>query len=154
MKFNGKIMTGVLRGRSLIDIYYPRIVGSLGFEPFKGTMNVKLEKAVDISIFSPKSIEHVLMDGKKMVYAYLAPIIFSPKKAPEEYHCWAMKEPSDPVKDTIEIIAKDNLREKFSLEDNDDVEITFTEPPKAKRKVPGMGIIAKLYGVEQQVMKS
>lgn len=147
-------MTGVLRGRSLIDIYYPRIVGTLGFEPFKGTMNVKLEKAVDIAMFSPKSIEHVLMDGGKMVYAYLAPIILSPKKKPEDYHCWAMKEPTDPVKDTIEVIAKDNLREKFSLKDDDDVEITFTEPPKRKRKVPGMGVIAKLYGVEQQLMKT
>ncbi len=151
MKLRGEIATGVLRGSSLVDLYFPRIVGTLGFVPFRGTLNVKLEKDIDITLYSTKGIEHILMDGSRKVYAFLAPIIFTVKE--ENYNCWAMKEPQDTRREMIEVVAKDNLREKFSLKDGDQVEITFFEQPRKRRGIPGLGIMSKLYGIEPQLFK-
>ena len=72
MKVRGEVFSGTLRGEPLIEKYYARLIGLLGFRPFKGTMDVKLERNVDIRSFSSKSMEHTLADGKKKVTTYLA----------------------------------------------------------------------------------
>jgi CTP-dependent riboflavin kinase len=152
MIMKGKIMSGVLRGEPLISIYYHRLVGLLGFEPFRGTMNVQLEKNIDIKRYSTKSIEQILMDGARKIDAFLAPVIFSVKG--QNYECWAMRHNKHPYElNMIEIIAKDNLKEKFSLNDGDSVEITFFEQ-EIKRGVPGLGIFRRLFGRQRQLMKS
>lgn len=74
MKVRGEVFSGVLRGMPLIEKYYPRLVGLLGFSPYKGTVNIKLEKPVDIMSFATKTIEHILTDGKKVINAYMAPV--------------------------------------------------------------------------------
>jgi len=153
MKVKGKIFSGVLRGEPLVGIYFHRLVGILGFEPFGGTMNVKLEKDIDIELYSTKSIDQVLMDGTIKVDAFLAPIIFSAKG--QDYECWAMRHTGYTHEaDVIEVLAKENLKEKFSLKDEDEVEITFFEQERKKRSIPGIGILKKLYGREPQLMKS
>ncbi len=152
MKLQGKIMSGVLRGEPLISIYYHRLVGILGFEPFRGTMNVELEKDIDIKMYSTKAIDQFLMDGTRKVDAFLAPIIFSVKR--QDYECWAMRHNRHPYElSMIEILAKDNLKEKFSLNDGDAVEITFFEQ-EVKKGVPGLGIFRRLFGRQRQLMKS
>lgn len=152
MKIKGKIFSGVLRGRPLIGAYFHRLIGILGFEPFKGTMNVKLEKNIDMELYSTKAIDHILMDGTRHVDAFLAPIIFSVKG--QDYECWAMRHTGHIYEaDVIEVLAKENLKEKFSLKDEDAIEITFFEQ-KRKRGIPGTGILKKLYGRQPQLMKT
>ncbi len=72
MKVRGEVFSGTLRGEPLIEKYYARLIGLIGFRPFKGTMNVKLGRNVDIRPFTSRSMEHMLADGKKKVTAYLA----------------------------------------------------------------------------------
>ena len=60
MKVKGTVFTGVLRGSSMIDAYYPRLINILGFAPFKGTLNVKLALEFDIKKYSTKKISRRL----------------------------------------------------------------------------------------------
>ena len=152
MKIKGKVFTGTLRGQSLVDIYFFRLVNVLGFEPFKGTMDIKMEEAVDVKLYATKKIETVLLDGSSRIDAYLAPIILS--VGDQDYECWAIRQ-LKPIhgEDSLEIIAKDNLREKFSLNDGDEVEITFFEQVKKKKNIPGLGIVKKIYGIESQIKR-
>lgn len=151
LKLKGRVEAGVLRGAPLVDAYFFRLIGILGYEPFKGTLNVKLERVVDVRDYSTKQISHVLMDGTTEVYAYLSPIIFTYKG--QDYECWEISEPDKTKSDNIEIIAKDNLHDKFGLKDGDEIEITFFEQKK-KRRIPGLGLLAKLYGYQPQLQKS
>lgn len=150
LKLIGTIRAGVSRGAPLVDAYFFRLIGILGYEPFKGTLNVKLQGVVDIREYSTKQISHVLMDGTTQVYAYLAPIIFAAKG--QNYECWAISEPENTKGAEIEVLAKDNLHDKFGLKDGDTVEITFFEQKK-KRRIPGLGLLAKLYGYQPQLQK-
>ena len=74
MKVRGEVFSGALRGMPLIEKYNARLIGLLGFRPFKGTMDVRLERNVDIKPFATKTIEHVISDGSKKINAYLAPV--------------------------------------------------------------------------------
>lgn len=74
MRVRGEVFSGVLRGTPLVEKYFPRLIGLLGFRPFLGTVDVRLERNVDISAFAAKTIEHVLRDGRRKVDAYLAPV--------------------------------------------------------------------------------
>ncbi len=74
MKVRGEVFSGTLRGEPLIEKYYARLIGLVGFRPFGGTMDVKLERNVDIRSFTSKSMEHTLADGRKKITAYLAPV--------------------------------------------------------------------------------
>jgi CTP-dependent riboflavin kinase len=137
MRVKGHVFSGVLRGQPLIDIYFHRIVGLLGFEPFRGTMDVELDKPIDIQMFATKEIEHVLMDGAKRTEAHLAPVdlIFSGEGGEERYRCWAMQQLEGPYgKDVVEIIAKDRLSDKFHLAEGREIEIEFFELPNHDRK--------------------
>ena len=152
MKIKGKVFSGTLRGGSVIGVYFHRLTGILGFEPFSGTTNVQLEKNIDIGLYSTKAIDQILMDGTRKVDAFLAPIIFSAKG--QDYECWAIRHAGHIYEaNVIEVLAKENLKEKFSLKDEDEVEITFLEQKKKKRGIPGLGILRKLYGIQPQLTK-
>lgn len=74
MKVRGEVFSGAFRGEPLIEKYHARLIGLVGFRPFKGTMDVRLERNVDIRRFTSKSMDQILADGKKKVTAYLAPV--------------------------------------------------------------------------------
>lgn len=153
MKVKGTVFTGVLRGSSMIDSYYHRLINILGFAPFRGTLNVKLALELDIKKYSTKKISHILLDATEHVDAYLAPIIFHAGGRSES--CWAMWQTSHVYgKDTIEVVSKENMKSKFGIKDGDEAEIEFSEQPKKLKKIPGMGLVAKLYGRETQLTKS
>ena len=151
LKLKGKVESGVSRGGPLVDAYFFRLIGILGYEPFKGTLNVRLQRLIDVKYYSTKQISHVLMDGTTEIYAYLTPVIFTYKG--KDYECWEITDPEHTNSDVIEIIAKDNLHERFGLKDGDQVEITFFEEKK-KRRIPGLGLIARLYGYQPQMQKN
>jgi riboflavin kinase len=137
MRVKGIVFSGVLRGQSLINIHFHRLVGLIGFEPFEGTLDVKLRTDIDIKRYATKSVEHIIMDGTKVVNAYLAPVNLIIKTEKEEvvYPCWAMQQPEGIYSsDIVEIIAKDRLKEKFHLEDGNMVEIELFEKPVSKKE--------------------
>ncbi len=149
----GKIFTGMLRGTPLLDLYFHRLVGLIGYEPYRGTMNLRLEKKVRFEVFSTRAIDQILMDGSRKVDALLAPVRLRIKGS--EIDCWAIKQPEGVYgQDVVEIVSKRNLKQEFSLKDGDDIEATFFEQPQKKKQPPLMGFFKKLYGREQHLMKS
>ena len=154
MKIDGTIISGVLRGSMFVEIVHPRLVGLLGFQPFKGTLNVKLARPVDIRFYATKTIEHKIMDGTRHIDAYLAPITLSFKE--HDVNCWAMHQAKGVYgNDVIEVVYQESLRDALSLKDGDGVAITFSpKPAKKKKLLPGASILKRLYGKERQLMKS
>lgn len=137
MRIKGHVFAGLLRGRPLVEIFFDRIAYMIGFEPYKGTMDIELEKNIDIKMFATQTLEHVLMDGTKKVNAYLAPadIISQNEGKEQRYRCWAMQQVEGPYgPDVVELIAKDMLREKFSLAEGSEIEIEIFEIPYAEKK--------------------
>jgi len=150
MQLKGKVITGAMRGSSLIDIHFDRLVGILGFMPYRGTMDIRLEKSMDITRFSTKAIEHILLDGSKKTDAYLAPVKIIIKG--EEYNCWAMRQKNYIYSDTrLEIIAKENLRDKFALKDGDDVDVVMTELPRKRNN--RLHFVRNFYSSDKHLMK-
>ena len=112
MKVRGEVFSGVLRGTPLIEKYYPRLIGLLGFKPFKGTMDIKLERDVDITPFAAKTIEHILRDGRKKVDAYMAPVKI--KKISIVYKIMQLNERESQVINNLHKMEK-AAEEKFSI---------------------------------------
>ena len=79
MKIKGNVTVGPMRGKQLIEKFFFRLSGIIGYEPFKGTLDVRLENKIDIKLYATKTIDHILLDGAKKIDAYLAPIIVSAK---------------------------------------------------------------------------
>jgi len=128
----GEIFSGVLRGKPLMEKYYHRIIGVLGFEPFKGTLDVRLERKIDIMAFSEKFLDHLLMDGSRHIDACFARVKVRIRK--NEYDCWAMRQMNGIYEDdVIELIGKDCFREKLDLTDGQELGITFFEQEKKKK---------------------
>ena len=149
----GKIFTGMLRGTPLLDVYFHRLVGLIGYEPYRGTMNLKLEKKIRVELYSTRAIEEILMDGTHKVDALLAPVHLKIKGGGID--CWAIKQPGGMYgEDVIEIISKRNLRHEFSLKDGDEIEVTFFEQPLKKKPNFILRFFGRLYGREPHLMKS
>ena len=150
MRLKGKISPGALRGSLLIERFHYRIRSILGFEPFKGTLDIRLEKPVEVKDFSTKTIEHILVDGSKLVEAYLAPAVLHVKD--NDHKCWVIRPAKyTQNKEFIEIIDKDHLKDKLSLKEGEEVEVTLCEKQKDKKDPPGMGLLRRLYGKETRL---
>ena len=147
MRVRGEVFSGALRGTPLIEKYYPRLVGLVGFRPFRGTMDVKLERSIDIKPFTSKIIGHVLTDGRKEIVEHaqkmgeLAEERFSIQSTHDIdepfYECWAIQFKGGIYgTDVVELIAPDMIKEKLELGDNDIIEIEFSEDKTSTDKLP------------------
>ncbi len=78
----GKIAPGPRRGKPLIEHTFHQLNALLGFEPFKGTLDVRLKQPINIRRFATKSVNRILQDGSRHVDLYIAPvtIVIRPKE--------------------------------------------------------------------------
>jgi len=136
MKVRGEIFSGVVRGTPLVEKYFPRLIGLLGFKPFVGTMDAKMERPVDISAFSTRTIDHVLQDGRKKVNAYLAPVRI--RKSTKSYQLMDIRSREEQILEKVRGLRK-NAKEKISVETSGVEEscyecwaVQFTEQPYGK----------------------
>jgi len=172
----GKIAPGPRRGKPLIEHSFFQLKGLLGFEPFKGTLDIKTSQAVNIAGVATKAVDRILLDGSRHVDLYIAPvtlvirpheyaeieeipmprkktmldriaslkrnqdnIIVRQKQAeemmdhPTERHdCYVVQE-KEPIDSTmIELIDEEKLKEKFALDEGDEVEVIFYKTEKKK----------------------
>ena len=139
MKVSGIVASGVMRGEPLMEIYGDRLQGFVGFRPFPGTLNVKLEKKINIKSFSGKTVSHRLLHGRVAKELYIVHGKIMAKLHPDFWEdCWIMKQEKGPYKDdSLELIAKESLRDKLCLKDGDRVEVDILgdDPaPKAPKK--------------------
>lgn len=125
IRLNGQIARGVIRGHDLIERFADRLEGMLGFRPYFGTLNVRVEQPVDVENFETKRLEHILLDGSVWVDARLAPIklMFKDKSV----DAWIIVEERGlHENDVLEVIHKERLTELFGLKQGDDVMVEFT----------------------------
>ncbi len=139
MAVTGRIVSGIGVGRNFIAMGWVReqILGKLGFDPFPGTLNVKLDEE------TTRRYRSFVEDGKGI------PI----EPLDERFHwgkCYrcringsidgAVVVPIVPdyPPDLLEIMAPVNLRECLGLEDGSEVivEIWSQEGPKIKKRSP------------------
>jgi len=124
MLLKGKVFHGLHRGGPLIERYFYRIKGLLGFEPFKGTLNIQLEKEIDLSEYVTKKLEHFGPNGTHVIEARFIPAKLILKKDEIEQPCWIFKEENGPYRDdVIEIISDKCLEKEFGIKEGDVVEI-------------------------------
>ncbi|MFA4820499.1 MAG: DUF120 domain-containing protein [Candidatus Aenigmatarchaeota archaeon] len=119
MKMRGEVFSGVLRGAPLIEKYYPRLVGLVGFKPFKGTMDVKLDRSMDIRPFATKTMDHVLIDGRRKITAYLVPVKI--KKIYLVYSLIDIHDEERRIIENVEALRK-NAKAKLSMNDLSEIE--------------------------------
>jgi riboflavin kinase len=124
MIVEGKVVSGFGEGRYFLSLppYKEIFKKILGFEPYEGTLNLKLDREFNINEFKYIETEDFEYNGKKIFGVRILPVkilinnikidgaIVSPKKT---YHS----------SDIIEIVAPIKLREKFNLKDGDTVKI-------------------------------
>lgn len=124
-KLKGTVFSGMNEAEEYLGMkpYKNRLEEAIGFIPFPGTLNVRsnkedikeLEEALDPKVvesfewendeFSGLEIYNIKIDGIKAYYLDI--------------------EITDYANEVMEIIAEHKLREKLSLEDGDEVTITY-----------------------------
>ncbi|MBI2579716.1 MAG: DUF120 domain-containing protein [Candidatus Aenigmarchaeota archaeon] len=122
MILRGRIVAGPMRGEGLVEHFHYRIVHALGFEPYKGTLDVKIDGKFHIEDYATKVIDHVLLDGRTMTDAYLCPATV--RKGDKHVKAWIIRKPKDiHGKDMLEILSKERIKDELGLADGDMVEI-------------------------------
>lgn len=124
--FVGTVSRGAARGKELVERLSDRLTGIIGFRPYPGTLDVKLQEPVDFEKFEAKRVEHVLMDGSLWIDARLAPVKLRIKG--EALDVWAIREERGLVEeDTLEILAPFGIKEKYGIKEGDVVDVEMVE---------------------------
>ena len=126
IRIQGKLSHGVIRGRELVEDFLDRLTGIIGWKCYPGTLNVKLEKELDIVDFETKRLEHVLLDGSKWIDARLAPAKLYYKGNPIEVW-WIREERGIFHENLIELVAPEKLMEKYGMAFGDQVEVELQQ---------------------------
>ena len=126
----GKVTTGLGEGKYYMSLlgYRDQFQQLLGFDPYPGTLNIRLKDPgkASIIISGAESIEINGFETQERTfgpaYAYRAVI-----KGVEDYWKCAIISPKRTIhgKDTIELIAPDNLRDFFGLADGHEISIVI-----------------------------
>lgn len=131
VNLNGTVKSGLQKAGMFMqkDNYRKQYVKKLGFMPYNGTLNVKLEKDVEINIQEKYSEKLRIIEGNETlgdVYFLEAVLCTADKKISEK---GAILFPTKTVHtvDTIEFVAKDKLREKMNLNDDSKVIISIQD---------------------------
>ena len=152
MIIKGVVVSGAILGQELIKMYEDRIAHIIGFKPYRGTLDIKIEKNIKLEDYATRRIEHILLNGRPQIYAYLVPVRLKVLKSNEEEDCWLIKTPDSGISDIIEIITNHNLRERHNLKDNEEVEITFFKKV-VKKKKPVTQFFKRLSGKETRISR-
>ena len=114
--YGGKIASGPKEGAYWVSKYSDRIYDKLGFHPFPGTLNIKVDGPIrypEKGVFIPSWKEKRQYFGA----VFLFPAIMLNTKV------WVILPEEQRHTDVIEVISESRLRTKFDLRDGDDVEI-------------------------------
>lgn len=125
-EYHGTVFSGRGEGSFYVSIYAREFRRVLGFTPYPGTLNVKLDDDI-VDEFNrcleriPKHvIEPPRIEGAKLARVYAYPVRIN------GYSAWIVR-PEITVysRDVVEIIADKYLRKFFGLEDGDRVSLSF-----------------------------
>lgn len=135
LELRGKVQSGIGEGKYYVDKYSEYFKKNLDFDPFKGTLNVKLLGESDI--LSRNQIE---LHGGKLMKGFtkeersfgevLAFLVDVSKVGNDENHypAYFLKiERTHYDSSIVELVSEYNLREKLNLEDDDYVRIIYSK---------------------------
>ena len=129
VRLHGIVARGVIRGHDLIERFADRLEGLLGFRPYPGTLNVKIEKPINTEDFETKRVEHILLDGTLWIDARLTPVKFIFKD--RSIDAWAIEDERGLHEaDVLEIIYKERLMDMLGIKMGDEVMIELTKRPR------------------------
>jgi len=124
MKISGRVFTGMGVGQEYISMapYQNKIEEIAGFKPFPGTLNLrsqddveKILAKVDSSRIDSFSFEGGEFSGIDVYMAELQGLKVAVLRM----------DITDYGPEVVEVVAEENLRERFDLEDGDKVELIF-----------------------------
>lgn len=126
ININGKVFSGLGEGKYYIsqENYKNGLKDILGFEPFLGTLNIRISKKElykmeIIRLKEKRFIPPFEKDGRVFGKVYVYEAKFRDEKIgviiPERTH----------YTDVLEIVARENMRQKYDLKDGDTLEITI-----------------------------
>tara|TARA_Y100000310_G_scaffold342435_1_gene445691 strand:+ start:4025 stop:4414 length:390 start_codon:yes stop_codon:yes gene_type:complete len=126
MVFEGTVTAGLGKGAVFmsIDYYKGKIKEKLGFDPYTGTLNLKIEKG-RISLLNdlePIRIEGIKKDNKDFGGASCYKVKINDVNA-----AIIIPDLTEHEEDMIEIIAPINLKSKLNIKDNDRVKIELVK---------------------------
>jgi riboflavin kinase len=126
--FKGKIVSGMGEGRyyTIKEGYISQFREKLGFTPYPGTLNVKIE---DVEINKLKQLKShpgiVLEEFEAEDRTFGSVKCFSAKINNKDIECAVVLPARGHYSNIIEIVSPHYLREKVGLEDGDEIELTI-----------------------------
>ncbi len=123
MKVRGKVISGKGEGKYYMSLepYQVKFKEVLGYVPYPGTLNVKLDNQINLNLDSMKKIDDFEYKGKKYYGVYLLPINLISKDILVKPCALIMPIKSDHPKNVVEIVSSLKLRKILSLKDGDKV---------------------------------
>jgi riboflavin kinase, archaea type len=121
--YEGIIVSGIGEGAYYISEYSSRIREALGYRPFNGTLNIRFSEGRPL--FSSEKTVHVRAfkkGGRSFGAVSLTPVIIRLGDASVRAHV-IVPERTHHRRD-VELVARDNIRSKYSVKDGDRVLLT------------------------------
>ena len=127
--FRGVVTSGLQKAGKFMqkDTYRKQYQEKLGFIPYNGTLNVKLNHDVEIDIKEKYSDKLKIIKGNEKlgdVY-FLEAIIYTDDEKISENGAILFPTKTVHKIDTIEFVAENRLREKMNLKDNSQVKVSI-----------------------------
>lgn len=133
----GEVITGIGEGAYYIKEYENRIKETLGFKPFPGTLNVRLEKPQNIENYATGVIRGFEKGGRTFGNVKFLPVKIivnstakpsklrgqSPRIKDKSADGYLILPKRTHYRDTVEIISESNLRAKMGIKNGDKIKI-------------------------------
>lgn len=121
--FKGRVESGVGEGAYYVSLkpYLEQFRKKLGFVPYKGTLNVRVDYANFLQFITTQ--QKIKIDGFKASNRTFGPIVAYKTKLNRVEAAIVIPKRTSHERDVIEIISAEYLRGKFHLKDGDELEI-------------------------------
>jgi len=126
---HGRITSGLGEGKYYmrLDGYRNQFIEKMGFQPYPGTLNIKIAPAEISRVLALKYMHGTVIKGFTEHGRTFGDVIAYPARV-KGLPCVLIFPVRGHYTDTIEIISKDFLRKKLSLRDGDEVEVSISIP--------------------------
>lgn len=131
LNFEGKVTSGLGKAGIFMqkDTYQRQYLNKLGFMPYNGTLNIKLNKDIEIDLKEEYNKNLKIIKGNEKlgdVY-FLHATISNPEKTLIQQGAILFPTKTVHKIDTIEFVAEKKLRDTMKLDDNTKVIISVDE---------------------------
>lgn len=129
VELKGEVVSGVEEARYFLSLkgYKKRFRETFGFEPFEGTLNVKLDGNTLEKYERLKEKEGIHIEGFVEKGEKFGSVECFPSEVNGVYSLVILPEKTR-YEDQVEIVAEDKLRDELGLEDGDEVKIIVKVP--------------------------